>query len=97
MTTGPSKELHQRLGQLGHQVDTVSVVDGANEGDIAFVEVVNLPAGPAVVLTYRSGMWDAFTPSPEPDTEAIIADVIERSCEPAKGWMSPEEFAEFDG
>lgn len=96
MTIGPSKELHERLRAAGYEVETVATLQGGNGGDIAAVEIVTLPCGPAVVVTYRSGMWDAFTPSPEPDTEAIIADVIERSCEPS-GWMSPAEFAEFDG
>lgn len=97
MVMEPSRELHIRLAQAGYAVEPIATFYGNNDSDIAFVEVVMLPCGPAVVLTYRSGMWDAATFSPEADSVAITADVIARACEPAPGWMTPEELLEFDG
>lgn len=93
--TGPSRELQARLEQAGYEVEPIATLRGDNEGDIAFVEVVMLPCGPAVVVTYRSGMWDCATFSPEPDTPAIIADVIDRACEPS-GWLTPQELLDSD-
>lgn len=114
MSIEPCRELERFLVSEGHAVGRKWCVAGPETSDVQWIEALDLDCGIALVVTFRSGGWDAFTASPEPDDLSVCldaekrtvrhprpgvrADVLKRAVLPdTDGWMSPDEFAEYDG